>query len=432
MDNKNYSAPVPDEDKTILRPSPGGRRRATTPPDPLPGHWTGDTLPPDINYRNNPLVELSLSLLSLVLQLRQMASCPDVDALQARLAESIKNYESNILQQNLSHTQARTASYFLCTLLDETVLNTPWGSDSDWGHNSLLVQFHNEAWGGEKFFDIVSHLSQQPSQNIALIELAYLCLSLGLEGKYRQKDNRLRHIEGLRQELYLMIQRVKKTDNQALSLFWRGLGNIHNPLINRLPSWVLVLVAAALLMIIYLGFAYSINRSSDRVFEQLAAIAQEEAKRPAFQPVTPVTRPEILTRAVRLRRLLVDEIQQKKVEVVDGNLLRILNAFPSASAQPKDEYRPMMEKIARELATESSLIVVVGHTDASPIFSARFPSNWHLSEERAKQVAEVLMDFSPQLQKRISSEGRAATEPIAPNDTAEGRAHNRRIDIRIR
>jgi type VI secretion system protein ImpK len=91
-----------------------------------------------------------------------------------------------------------------------------------------------------------------------------------------------------------------------------------------------------------------------------------------------------------------------------------------------------MEKIARELATESSLIVVVGHTDASPIFSARFPSNWHLSEERAKQMAEVLMDFSPQLQQRISSEGRAATEPIAPNDTAEGRAHNRRIDIRIR
>jgi type VI secretion system protein ImpK len=361
-----------------------------------------------------------------------MASCPDIDALQARLAAAIKKYENNILKQNVPHTHARAASYFLCTLLDETVLNTPWGSESNWGHNSLLIQFHNEAWGGEKFFDIVSHLSQQPSQNIALIELAYLCISLGLEGKYRQTGNGLRHIEGLRQELYLIMQRVKNTDNQELSLFWRGLGNIHNPLINRLPPWVLALVAAALLMLTYLGFSYTINKSSDHVFEQLAAIAQEEATLPAVQPVTPVARPEILTRSERFRRLLSDELQEEKVEVVDGNLLRILNAFPSGSAQLKDEYRPMMEKIAKELDTESSLIVVVGHTDAVPIFSARFPSNWHLSQERAKDVAEVLIAFMPQLQQRISSEGRAATEPIAPNDTAEGRARNRRIDIRIR
>lgn len=402
------------------------------PPGPLPDHWANDVLPPDINSGNNPLIELSLSLLSLVVQLRQMASYPNIDALQARLAESIKKYENNILQQNLPHTHARTASYFVCTLLDETVLNTPWGSESSWGHNSLLVQFHNEAWGGEKFFDIVSHLSQQPSQNLALIELAYLCISLGLEGKYRQTGDGLRHIEGLRQELYLMIQRVKNTDNQELSLFWRGLGNIHNPLINRLPSWVLVLVAAALLMIAYLCFAYTINKSSDHVFEQLAALAQEEAKLPSVQTVTPVPRPEILTRADRFRRLLAAELQEEKVEVVDGNLLRILNAFPSGSAQLKDEYRPMMEKIVKELDTEPSLIVVVGHTDAMPIFSARFPSNWNLSQERAKDVAEVLIAFAPQLQTRISSEGRAATEPIAPNDTAEGRARNRRIDIRIR
>lgn len=434
MNNNNYSAPSPDEDRTILLPSPGGRRRAAVPPAPLPGPWTDNVLAPELHSGDNPLVDLSLSLLSLVVQLRQMASCPDINGLQSRLAESIKQYENNILQQNLPRTHARTASYFLCTLLDETVLNTPWGSDSGWGHNSLLVQFHNEAWGGEKFFAIVSHLSQQPNQNLALIELAYLCISLGLEGKFRQTGNGLRQIEGLRQELYLMIQRARNADNQELSLFWRGLGNIHNPLINRLPSWVLAMVAAVLLMIAYLGFAYTINRSSDHVFEQLASIAQEEAKLPSVQSVkpTPAPRPEIPTRADRFRRLLADELQEKEVEVVDDNLLHLFNAFPSGSAQPKDEYLPMLEKIAKELDTEPSLIVVVGHTDASPIFSARFPSNWHLSEERAKNVAEVLTSFSPQLQKRISSEGRAATEPIAANDTAEGRARNRRIDIQIR
>ena len=363
-----------------------------------------------------------------------MAYCSNIEVVQTRFADSIKKAESQMVEHNFSPMQARTASYFLCTLIDETVLNTPWGSESGWGHNSLLIQFHNEAWGGEKFFEIVKHLVQHPSSNLPLLELAYLCLCLGFMGKYRLDGNGLRHIEELRQELYLTIQRLKNANEPELSLFWRGLGNIRNPLVHQLPSWVVILVVAALLMAAYLGFAYAINRSSNQVFEKMSAIAMEEAKRPSIQPEAPPPppRPEILTRADRFTKLLATEIQEHKIEVADGNLLRILNAFPSGSAQLKEEYRPMIEKIAKELSNESSRISVVGHTDATPIFSARFPSNWHLSQARAKDVADMLLAYAPLLQERISSEGRAATEPIASNDNAEGRARNRRIEIRIR
>ena len=431
MTDKRYSAPTPDEDRTILRPTPGGRRRPVPPPGPFMVQGTpGGDLPENIVPGSNPLVELALSLLSLVPQLRGMACCADIDAFQARIADSIKKYENQVQQQNFPQAQSRTATYFLCTLLDETVLNTPWGSASGWGHNSLLVQFHGEAWGGEKFFDIVSHLAQQPSRNLALIELAYLCLSLGFEGKYRRVNNGLRQLEGLRQELYLTIQRQKNIGEQELSPFWQGLRNIRNPLTHQLPPWVFALVAAVFLMAAYLGFAYAINRSSNHVFDRLSAIAQEEARLPAPQPAAP-PRPEILTRADRFKKLLAMEINENKVEVVDGSLLRILNAFPSGSAQLKDEYRAMMKKIAEELVNDSARITVVGHTDASPIFSARFPSNWHLSQARAKNVTDILVTYAP-LQERISFEGREAMEPIASNDTAEDRARNRRIDIRIR
>jgi type VI secretion system protein ImpK len=47
------------------------------------------------------------------------------------------------------------ARYVLCTTLDEVVLNTPWGRASQWSENSLLITFHNEAWGGEKFFELL-------------------------------------------------------------------------------------------------------------------------------------------------------------------------------------------------------------------------------------------------------------------------------------
>ena len=91
----------------------------------------------------------------------------------------------------------------------------------------------------------------------------------------------------------------------------------------------------------------------------------------------------------------------------------------------------MLAKIARELQNDNSRIVVVGHTDNTPIFSARFPSNWHFSQARAKNVANILIASAP-LKARIRFEGHADSEPIAPNDTSENRARNRRIDIQIR
>jgi type VI secretion system protein ImpK len=71
---------------------------------------------------------------------------------------------------------------------------------------------------------------------------------------------------------------------------------------------------------------------------------------------------------------------------------------------------------------------VVGHTDNQPIRSARFPSNWHLSRERARVVMAMLQEGSRQ-PDRFSAEGRADAQPLGPNVSAEQRALNRRIEI---
>jgi type VI secretion system protein ImpK len=75
-------------------------------------------------------------------------------------------------------------------------------------------------------------------------------------------------------------------------------------------------------------------------------------------------------------------------------------------------------------------VQVTGHSDNLPIRSVRFPSNWHLSEARARSVADLLMAPSGE-PERFTFEGRADTQPLASNDTAEGRARNRRVDITV-
>jgi len=88
---------------------------------------------------------------------------------------------------------------------------------------------------------------------------------------------------------------------------------------------------------------------------------------------------------------------------------------------------PLFNRVAAALNQVPGQVLVSGHTDNQPIRSLRFPSNWHLSKERAASVQRLLAaSVKPE---RLSAEGRADTEPVADNGSAEGRARNRRVEI---
>ena len=75
-------------------------------------------------------------------------------------------------------------------------------------------------------------------------------------------------------------------------------------------------------------------------------------------------------------------------------------------------------------------MLVTGFTDSTPIQTARFPSNWHLSQARAEAVRNMI---DPRLttRNRIRAEGRAEADPVAPNDTPANRAQNRRVVVTL-
>jgi chemotaxis protein MotB len=73
---------------------------------------------------------------------------------------------------------------------------------------------------------------------------------------------------------------------------------------------------------------------------------------------------------------------------------------------------------------------VAGHNDNSPIHTARFPSNWELSTERAVKVVEFMIKSGME-EKRLSAAGLADNDPVAANDTPAGKAQNRRIEVEL-
>ena len=88
-----------------------------------------------------------------------------------------------------------------------------------------------------------------------------------------------------------------------------------------------------------------------------------------------------------------------------------------------------LDKVGNALASLPGPVLISGHTDSIPIRTARFPSNWHLSRDRAEAVKTYLSNtVSP---RRMQAEGRADTETVASNETPEGRADNRRVEINL-
>ena len=98
------------------------------------------------------------------------------------------------------------ARYALCAGLDEAVLSTPWGQQSEWAQHPLLVALHREAWGGEKFFEMLDRISQDPARHIDLMELQYLCLAFGFAGKYQVQERGHERLAEVQQDLYRKIR----------------------------------------------------------------------------------------------------------------------------------------------------------------------------------------------------------------------------------
>lgn len=425
-----------ESERTLIRPSPGRRRPRTSKPPTGFGDRSEIGATSSDNFEvtgDNPLITCSFSLLSLVPELRDQAYHEAANALQERMISAIKKFEKSALGKSASRTQVNIAKYFLCSLLDETVLNTPWGSQSGWGHNSLSSLFFKKLVGGEEFFQILDRLKEQPEQNQNLLEMAYLCLSLGFEGKYRYRNNGLLTLERQREELFLLIRRFKGDVQPELSTHWKGVSEMQNPLIRFVPLWVLATVTCVLLLFIYMIFAFTIRDKSDQLYDQLYTVAKRIEKAPPMQLVQPIVLQKATVSLDALfGNLLAAEIAQKKVAIIDGKILRIFDMFLSGSAEIRPEYHPLLSKIARVLKPENVRILIKGHTDNQKVqFSAWFDSNWQLSSARAESAA-IALNINGLPKARIDSEGLADKEPIAPNDTEANRALNRRIDIYFR
>ena len=422
---------------------PGGSRRpeaqllggAPAAPQ-LPGE--AETFP---KIGPGPLAAAAAPILAILGRLANggIAGQPQMEELRERAVRAFRAFEADARGASSSASEIRAAHYVLCAAFDDILLNTNWGAQSNWAQKSLGSTFHQDTRSGERVFDLLAGMMRDPGSYKGALELTYLALSLGLQGKYRLMPYGMAELEQVRENLYLLLQRLRSSAEADLSPHWRGADAPHKAARRVLPIWVAFVLAAVLLVAGWLWLSAQLGGATGDLYQRMAAlpprglpliehIALTQQPPPQPPPARPTT-----DAGIKLRSFLEAEIRQGLVSV-DGNeqrlMVRIRNRgmFASGSASVEPRYQDILRRIGDALKDEPGQVQVLGHTDNEPINNATFSSNQALSQARAQRAMSIIVtaNGSP---SRFTARGVADAEPIAPNTTEVGRAENRRIEI---
>ncbi len=184
----------------------------------------------------------------------------------------------------------------------------------------------------------------------------------------------------------------------------------------------------------------------DRLVGDLAAITRDKSKlQGSIEEMTAALadlekrRAEAEARVQEFRSLLsrfraLIDAGKLTVRIVDGRMVVVLATdilFGSGSASLSKDGKAAITEVTTVLASiPRRVLQVEGHTDSVPIATAQFPSNWELAAARAITVSKMMIEAGLH-PDRVSAASYADRRPVAPNDSSEGKAQNRRIEITI-
>jgi type VI secretion system protein ImpK len=463
------SGPFGRGDRTIIRPNPGARRPvapatpASTPAAPpvtprvsYPGatptgsteEWISTSAAPkpveqvqrgpDLRLdelaapNENPIMRAAGPLLLLLGRLRVALLRAPFASLMEQVADAVVFFEKEIRSAGIPEQQANTAKYILCATADDIVQNIPTEDRHVWTQYSMLSRFFGERIGGVRFFEELEKALKDPLVNYPLLELQHTCLALGFQGVHRSAPNGPASLQQIQRNLYETLRRIRPKVIHDLSPRWQGQSLASRASRLRVPLWAVASIVGALLLALYVTLLALLSGRSEAVAGTVAILHPSDkiqiARRVIAPPPPP---PPVAAQLPRIRRELADECitvtQSANVIVIR---LCDLALFESGKADVRDAFKPAGARIAKLLDQEAGFIKIVGHTDNRPIKSVRFPSNFHLSVERAKAVGELLKKGLGK-PDRVQVDGKGSEVPVASNETPDGRSKNRRVEILI-
>ncbi len=217
--------------------------------------------------KKKTLADLASDCLILILQLRSTNDYGDPSVLKNRINEMFDKFERDARIGAIDNEKIHLSKFALIAFLDETIISSSWSRKDSWLSEPLQLKLFETFNAGEEFFDYLNKLRQRTSANKDVLEIYYLCLTLGFKGKYQlQSPENLRRIIDdlnleLHPEMYKLIDSISPNGKPHDTIIGTVKGNI--------PLWIYPLCAIIICIILYVFISNSI---SDKASEVIAII----------------------------------------------------------------------------------------------------------------------------------------------------------------
>ena len=426
-------------------PSPPLPPLAGTPPPP-PQHAAAPPAPPrrlvsvhddvppltEPMRVRNPLMAAAARFLAICAAVQAERQIIDAPTLLARAITELKAFERTATSVGLSAEDLNRSRYALAAALDDIAQNLPGGTD--WARQSVVVQSFGQAMGGDQFWAILDALLARPAANQDMLELFHACLAVGFIGKYRIGNDGPRQIQARMGAIHNTLSGIRARPETDLVPAWRG---VPTP-IRKVARWLIVLliggIALATVLIVFAALKFFLDARDETAWAKVRVLpppAQTTIGRagPGLQVFDS-------TQLERIRSRLTSSCVKADE---DGGAIRLTvsacdglrgSMFEKGADRVAGAYAPLIIEAAKALVPETGTISIIAHTDSDPIASASFPDNLALSTARAAGINALLASNGVD-NARLDPIGRGDQEPLDRADTADAKAHNRRVELTI-
>jgi len=221
------------------------------------------------NTNDNVILDIATPLMGLAVRLREMEHCDDIEGLHRRVENDIQAFETELMNRKYDKATVVAARYCLCSFIDEAVMSTHWGAESFWPEQTMLSKFHNESWGGEKFFGVLERVLDQSGRFQELLEFLYVCVGMGFEGKFHVMHNGRNMLDRLLDTVYQVLIKHRGEAPETLTTPEENVAHNRKMLRRVTPLWLISIIGCLTLVALYLGFSLSLDQHIDDIASQI-------------------------------------------------------------------------------------------------------------------------------------------------------------------
>jgi len=222
----------------------------------------------------NPLVDTAAYLFSLIGKLKNTKTYRNLAKLQSELTQEIHTFQTNAKTFGYSAEYILASRYALCATIDDTIIHTHWGAEGQWENYSLLTTFNQESTHPERFFIILERISKDPALYIDIMELMYVCLSLGFKGSYRNEVHKHHELEQITNALYKRIRNYRGNFSKTLSPFPLRQPVIPKIIQRKISISFIMLITASLILALFISLGYLLDTVSKQAYQELMTIGK--------------------------------------------------------------------------------------------------------------------------------------------------------------